>query len=151
MYKTKTLYYFAYGSNMNFKQMHRRCPHAQFVGRAKIQNYQLFFAGRSWRWKGGGATIVPKSGSQVWGGVFKLDEDCFKKLNGFEGVNYKKYIPKTMVCSYSNGQKRRVVTYIRKSSYPNKPSSRYKRTILSGMKDSGLSKNYINFVERLWS
>ena len=35
------LYYFAYGSNMNWPQMQRRCPSAQFVCVARLANYEF--------------------------------------------------------------------------------------------------------------
>ena len=36
-------YYIAYGSNLNFHQMKRRCPYAYFVGKTTLKGYELVF------------------------------------------------------------------------------------------------------------
>ena len=54
--------YFAYGSNMNLDQMAYRCPAAEAVCTAKLEGYELFFAGRPGN---GIAGIRPKQGGAV--------------------------------------------------------------------------------------
>ena len=46
MRKMEHAMYFAYGSNMNLDQMAYRCPAAEAVCTAKLEGYELFFAGR---------------------------------------------------------------------------------------------------------
>ena len=58
--------YFAYGSNMNLDQMAYRCPAAEAVCTAKLEGYELFFAGRPGN---GVASIRPKQGGTVVGVV----------------------------------------------------------------------------------
>ena len=55
--------YFAYGSNMNLDQMAYRCPAAEAVCTAKLEGYELFFAGRPGN---GVASIRPKQGARWW-------------------------------------------------------------------------------------
>src|SRR4030095_3388653 len=38
------LYYFAYGSNMNWEQMQRRCPSTRFVCVASLKDYRFAIA-----------------------------------------------------------------------------------------------------------
>ena len=44
-YRTHPRYYFAYGSNLNKKQMSVRCPTAQFIGAAELTGFKLVFRG----------------------------------------------------------------------------------------------------------
>ena len=38
--------YYAYGSNLNLRQMARRCPTAKLLGTGVIPDYELLFRGR---------------------------------------------------------------------------------------------------------
>ena len=73
--------YFAYGSNMNLDQMAYRCPAAEAVCTAKLEGYELFFAGRPGN---GVASIRPKQGGTVVGVLWKLTEACEKSLDHYE-------------------------------------------------------------------
>ena len=66
--------YFAYGSNIDLEQMARRCPAAQVVGPATLENYELAFRGS------GFATIVPKKGSDVHGLLWSITPLCEQAL-----------------------------------------------------------------------
>ena len=74
--------YFAYGSNMNLDQMAYRCPAAEAVCTAKLEGYELFFAGRPGN---GVASIRPKQGGAVEGVLWKLTQACEKSLDHYEG------------------------------------------------------------------
>ena len=71
--------YFAYGSNIDLEQMARRCPAAQVVGPATLENYELAFRGS------GFATIVPKRGSVVHGLLWSITPLCEQALDRYEG------------------------------------------------------------------
>lgn len=75
MRKMEHAMYFAYGSNMNLDQMAYRCPAAEAVCTAKLEGYELFFAGRPGN---GVASIRPKQGGTVVGVLWKLTEACEK-------------------------------------------------------------------------
>ena len=85
MRKMEHAMYFAYGSNMNLDQMAYRCPAAEAVCTAKLEGYELFFAGRSGN---GVASIRPKQGGTVVGVLWKLTEACEKSLDHYEGVPF---------------------------------------------------------------
>ena len=78
--------YFAYGSNMNLDQMAYRCPAAEAVCTAKLEGYELFFAGRPGN---GVASIRPKQGGTVVGVLFVKALNLFmprKKINPMIGA-----------------------------------------------------------------
>ena len=37
------MYYFAYGSNLNYKQMNCRCPDNKYIARAYLDNYKFVY------------------------------------------------------------------------------------------------------------
>ena len=75
--------YFAYGSNINLRQMEQRCPNAELAGPVTLENYELQFRGNSRMC--GVATIVPKEGSSVPGVLWRLTPACEKSLDIYEG------------------------------------------------------------------
>lgn len=145
----KKIYYFAYGSNLSFKQMLKRCPHSTFVAKANLANHQLAFTGYSSRWGGGVATIIKQPGSTVWGVVYALDKDCLTKLDGFEGLRYKVYKRKNAVCRFTNGKKRSVHVYIREPRRWSHSNRKYLRTIIDGAENFELPPSYIKSLKDL--
>ncbi len=142
MAKTK-IYYFAYGSNLSPKQMLKRCPHAKFIAKAKILNHTLVFTGYSSRWRGGVATIINKQNSSVWGVIYELDPDCLSRLDGFEGLKYKRYKRKRVVCHFANGKKKLASVYIKEPRKITHSGRRYFSTIIAGAEHFELPANYI--------
>ncbi|NJK89039.1 MAG: gamma-glutamylcyclotransferase, partial [Myxococcales bacterium] len=68
--------YFAYGSNLHEPQMTLRCASAVLVEQAILHDHRLTFFGRSSQWDGGGvATVVPASGAQVPGAIYRLSAE----------------------------------------------------------------------------
>jgi hypothetical protein len=57
--------YFAYGPNLNKKQMLERCPDSKPMFIATLPNYKLIFAGWSRQWRGGVISIKPFRGERV--------------------------------------------------------------------------------------
>ena len=66
------VFYFAYGSNMNWQQMQRRCPSARFIGVALLRDHKLAFTRRSIRRNCGVADAVPRPGQKLWGVVYEI-------------------------------------------------------------------------------
>ena len=69
--------YMAYGSNLNRKQMAKRCPGATIKGVAIIKDYELVFRGRK---NSAVATIEPKDGSSVPVAVWSVEKTDEKNL-----------------------------------------------------------------------
>ncbi len=78
--------YFAYGSNLSIRQMRRRCPGSEVVGRARLPDYRLGFTRYATKRKGGVADIVPEPGAEVWGALYTVDDAGMVSLDEFEGV-----------------------------------------------------------------
>lgn len=75
---------FAFGSNLNHDQMAERCPDAEPVGIAVLNNYALTFRGRDSDGSGV-ATIVPRRGGKVRGLLWALTARCEASLDKYEG------------------------------------------------------------------
>lgn len=74
-------YYVAYGSNLNKKQMKKRCPDAKFLGTGTIKDYELLFRGGL----NAVATIEPKKGGTVDYGLWEISPADEQKLDRYEG------------------------------------------------------------------
>ena len=99
--------YFAYGSNLNHKQMKKRCKDSVFIKKINLSNFKLTF-----RSKYRAADIEKKKNSIVQGGLFEISKSDEKKLDVYEDypilytkhyVNYhgKKVMAYTMIKKFS--------------------------------------------------
>ena len=104
-------YYFTYGSNMDYKQMIKRCPNAKYFGVGFLQDYKLAFTRYSPKWDSAVADILVSPGDVVWGLIYILNNDDLEKLDRHEGhpTIYKrimekvfKYIPDSNHTSYGD-------------------------------------------------
>jgi gamma-glutamylcyclotransferase (GGCT)/AIG2-like uncharacterized protein YtfP len=138
--------YFAYGSNMNHKQMKERCPESHFLGSAKLVNYKLVFDGHSSIWDGAVANIVESKNDYVLGGLFEITESDFDSLDRSEGYSSKIYNRKYFSVIPNKNKIDNVISYFRIGKTPGKPSEKYKEQILQGVKDCGLPEDYINNI-----
>ena len=126
--------YFAYGSNLNQKQMKIRCKDSCFVKSISLKGYSLIF-----RSKYGAADIEKKKNSKVMGALYKISKSDEKRLDIYEEypILYKK-----MYFNYYNNE---IMTYImpKKTTFKN-PTTRYLNIIIQGYKDCKLDKKYLN-------
>ena len=79
-------YYFAYGSNMNTKQMLQRTPTAIRVGTALLPDHRLAFNRLGTTRTGGVASIVYSPGQLVYGVVWRLSFNDLDELDKAEDV-----------------------------------------------------------------
>lgn len=126
-----TFLYFAFGSNLDPKQIKARCPHAQLLGPAKLHGHMLAFGGFSQRWRGSVATVVPTKGSAVQGLLFRLSVRCIQNLDRFEGHPFA-YKREPVIVRDALGHQHKAFTYIQPldtfESWP--PSAEYFTQIL---------------------
>ena len=81
------MYYFAYGSNLDKRQMRERCPDSKPKFAAHLPNYRLIFVGWSRQWRGGVASIRPFRGERVLGAVYEVsDKDLRRRFERFGKV-----------------------------------------------------------------
>lgn len=144
--------YFAYGSNMQSRQMRKRCVSVEFLSVAKLPGYKLAFTRYSNGWGGGVADIVESNGSEVYGVIYRLSEKDLEHLDRYEG-----YTPGQTADSNSYNRSEidvqpmdalkasvRAWTYFAtKQTEVHPPSARYLQQIIEGAISSGLPEIYI--------
>ena len=74
--KFNTVYYGAFGSNLNKEQMKKRCPNAIPIDIATLKNYMLCFRSV--------ADVIPFKGKNVPLGLYKITNKCEKSLDYYE-------------------------------------------------------------------
>ncbi len=142
------MHYFAYGSNMNWEQIQRRCPSAQFVCVARLKNYRFAIARHSRLRNCGTANIFADTGSEVWGIVYDLSEQDLAILDGFED-GYRR--EKAFVLAAGDTQSSvEVLVYIaeREDNVP-LPNPEYKRLIVAGARHWNIPEFYCSMLEKI--
>lgn len=104
-------YYIAYGSNLNTRQMERRCPDAKIVGTAILDGWELLFKGSK---TGSYLTIEQNPDGSVPVAVWEVSERDERNLDLYEGYPtfyYKKeiIIPVEII---ETGQIRKLSTFV---------------------------------------
>lgn len=143
--------YFAYGSNIDLEQMVRRCPAAQVVGPATLENYELAFRGS------GFATIVPKKGSVVHGLLWSTTPLCEQALDRYEGYP-RHYTKEPVSVRTADGAAVSAMVYIMAEPLcrqPALPSETYYGIIRRGFKENHLSVSSLEdarnrTIQALW-
>jgi gamma-glutamylcyclotransferase len=129
------MYYFAYGSNLNRKQMAVRCPGSKPLFSAVLPNYKLIFTGWSRQWKGSIASIKPVKGEKVLGAVYEISETNLRQLDSIEGFPAIYNRLKITVWT-DDGDPVEAITYIKtEQAHESKPSPEYLKSIAQGYKD----------------
>ncbi|MGC8776072.1 MAG: gamma-glutamylcyclotransferase family protein [Minisyncoccia bacterium] len=136
------MYYFAYGSNMNHKQMAERCKNAKFICRAYLKDYQFIYDGYSKKWKGAVGNIIKRKGSKVWGGIFEINDEDLKTLDKYEG-SPSVYGKQIVVVKDDNNKEYELFVYLKNMLNIGKPSENYKNVVIQGAKDCNLPDDYI--------
>jgi len=129
------MYYFAYGSNLDKKQMKERCPEYRPMTTAILPNYRLIFSGWSRAWHGGGATIRPFKGDKVKGAIYEITDKDPAKLDVYEGYpgNYTRMNVRVFD---DDGKTWDAVTYVKTGKIEEtQPSKEYADTIRRGYHD----------------
>ncbi len=142
------MYYFAYGSNMDWQQMRRRCPSSKFVCVACLADYH-FVIGRHSRLRHcGTATIVAQRGSAVWGIVYDVSDEDLLALDAFED-GYRR--EKVFVSALNDGRHPiEALVYIaeKEESVP-LPDPSYARLIRDGARHWHLPPSYCAMLEQI--
>jgi gamma-glutamylcyclotransferase (GGCT)/AIG2-like uncharacterized protein YtfP len=129
------VYYFAYGANLNRKQMLERCPDSKPKFMVTLPNYKLIFVGWSRKWRGGVATIKRFGGEKVLGGIYDVSEQCLRQLDRYEeGYDRLKVTVFTEV-----DEPIEAITYIKSGQLDEtQPSKEFLVLIQQGYRDWGL-------------
>ena len=128
--------YFAFGSNLNQKQMKKRCNDSKYIGCYSLKNYKLVF--RNYYLGGGVEDIQKDKNSTVLGAIYKISKKDEKELDVYEDY------PKTYIKKYFKILGKKVMFYyMPKKTMHVPPSKRYLNLIIQGYKDCGYKNNYI--------
>lgn len=144
-------YYIAYGSNLNIRQMRRRCPSARIIGTAELQGYELLFKGSR---TGSYLTIEKKEGGAVSVAAWEVtaeDEQSLDRYEGFPDFYYKaEFILPIKGIISGKIRNRKCFVYIMHEDRPlGIPSDFYMDTCKEGYQDFGFDeKNLEDAFER---
>jgi gamma-glutamylcyclotransferase (GGCT)/AIG2-like uncharacterized protein YtfP len=132
------MYYFAYGSNLNQRQMLERCPDSKPVFTASLPNYKLVFVGWSRQWRGGVVSIRPFRGEKVLGAIYEVSDKDLKRLDNYQGYP-NNYTRLNVTVFDEGGEPIKAITYIKSGqSDEAQPSKEYLALIQQGYRDWGI-------------
>jgi gamma-glutamylcyclotransferase (GGCT)/AIG2-like uncharacterized protein YtfP len=150
--------YFAYGSNLSWEQIQKRCPSAKYITNAVLPDHELLFTRESkTTWECGVADAVYKQDGEVWGVVYEINEKdllALDKNEGFYGKGKKNSYnrePTEVVCVNNNIEKKaRVDIYFAVcQENPPLPSQEYKDVIVNGAKYWKFPEHYISELGKI--
>lgn len=132
--------YFSYGSNMASAGMEARCASPIILGVATVPGYQFRIAKRGY------ATMVPDSGSVVYGLLWSLTDEDLTALDQYEGVSAGDYTRTTIAVPF-RGDQLEAQVYLAADPAPGRPRPGYLETIIQAARDLGLPHEYIAELE----
>ncbi|MBC7246427.1 MAG: gamma-glutamylcyclotransferase [Actinobacteria bacterium] len=150
--------YFAYGSNLDPKQMKERCPSYQFRCLALLPRFRLAFTRYSEKRRSWVADVVEDDASPgVWGVVYDISKEELKRLDTYEGYYGKGENNAYERCCTSvlvNGDEDRplgafIYVAANKSDKEHTPAEDYLRHIISGATHWELPEDYLEMLKRL--
>ncbi|KAJ8268283.1 hypothetical protein COCON_G00134550 [Conger conger] len=147
-----TFMYFSFGSNLLRERLRLMNPSATFYCIGRLKDYKLNFGfigeQMSNSWHGGVATIEQSTGNEVWGVLWKINQDQLASLDKQEGVDVGMYRPLEVKVETDEGD---IVcrTYQLNDFKPSLPSPPYKQVICLGAKQNGIPLDYIRKLEAL--
>lgn len=133
--------YFAYGSNMSAARMAVRCPGAQFVGIARLDNWRFVINDR------GVATVEPREGCRTWGVMWMLAPEHVASLDYFESVAHGLYRQEFLPIVPKEGEQRTALVYVENNYREYRPAPGYLEIVLRGANEHGLPSGYIREIE----
>lgn len=132
------MYYFAYGSHLNKRQMAEHCPNGKPRFTAELPNYRLIFSGWSRQWRGSTASIKRSGRDKVLGAVYEIPETDLARLDKSEECPAS-YSRLKVTVYRDTGEPVEAITYIKiKQAEETKPSPEYLSNIQQGYRDWGL-------------
>ncbi len=146
-----TLWYFAYGSNLNdaiFRERRGMQVHAAVRGR--LDGFALRFDLPVGPGERGVANVAPADGAHVWGALYLLTVDDCDKLDRTEGVHFGAYQRLVVDVVRDDGTTCSAFTYRSTAAREaRKPSARYLGLIVAGARQRGLPEEYVRWLESL--
>ncbi len=141
----KERFYLAYGSNLNIRQMHYRCPDARIVGTTEVEGFELLFKGSL---TGAYLTIEKRDGGRLPAAVWattEADELALDHYEGFPAFYYKTEM-ELPVKDIRTGKVERRTVYVYIMHEERKvglPSWHYIETCLEGYRDFHFAEKFL--------
>jgi gamma-glutamylcyclotransferase len=142
------VHYFAYGSNMNWPQMQRRCPSSRFVCVGRLAGYHFGITRHSRLRNCGTANVCPAPGQEVWGIVYDTSDADLLILDGFEDGYRREILP---VYPFEEGKPPlEALVYVAavEENVPH-PNTEYRRLIVEGARHWKLPATYLALLEAI--
>jgi gamma-glutamylcyclotransferase len=139
---SRTVWHFAYGSNMNRAQMLSRTGKILEEHNASLPNFEVRF-NKKVRGGTAGANIQPSPGKTVHGVLYKIEEGSMRSLDRYEGVpdHYRRI---EVQVTPEGGQPVPAQIYIAsKVEKGLRPSPSYLQSMLDGAGEHNLPASYI--------
>ena len=133
--------YFAYGSNMDPIQLRERCPMAEVIGIARLDDYQWCITGR------GVASVRPHLGGRVFGILVRLTSGDEARLDKHEGVAAGFYRREILPVHVENGASLQAMAYLSNDEGFGSPRAGYLERVLAGARHHGLPSGAIAEIE----
>ena len=127
--------YGAYGSNLNMKQMSRRCPNAVQQGSYTAKDWRLVFRGV--------ADIERSEGDEVVLGLWKITDKCLALLDVYEGFPHlyqRTMLGNVQPASPEEPEMPLMVYTMVNDQTITAPTDRYLQSIVDGYDDFGLDR-----------
>ena len=148
MSKTKTLFYFGYGSNMSTQYLIKRRKIIPLESQvAHLKDYELIMNMEGPNFlEPSFANIRLSKGSTVEGVIHKINDKDLQKIVNTEGEDYQ--LVKLSV--YIAGKRKTAYTliYITEETKDIPPSKRYLKILINAAKENNLSRSYIENLEK---
>ncbi len=150
--------YFAYGSNMDFAQMHARCPSARYVTVARFPDHRLAFTRYAKNRGCGTCDALPETGSGIWGVVFDITEGDLSCLDKNEGYRPDRppeengYWREQRLVHRDGNENDPILVWLyfaNRQPNPPPPNAAYMRQLIEGAKHWGLPQRYVEELERI--
>ena len=143
--------YFAYGSNIDFDQMIKRCPTAIKIDQGYLNNYELLF-NRKGTYSIGGVASIKKSNNKsvVWGIIYRLSINDILKLDHIE--DQEAYKRELIDIKTKNKKQFKSYIYIAFPQAPFiQPDNDYLQLIINGAIEDKFPKEYITYLNQFKS
>jgi hypothetical protein len=152
--------YFAFGSNMDPKQMTARCPSHRVLGRGFLADHALCFPRRSPVRRCGTAGLAQAGGQGIWGVLYELDRADLARLHQAEGYapgrpadhNRHDFVEIDVRLGSADGETVRAFTYLARADDSGAgPSADYMKHLIDGAEHHRLPKTYVETLKKIES
>ncbi len=129
------MYYFAYATDLNRRQLAKICPDSRPLFKAVLPNFKLIFTGWSRKTRGGIASVKPYQGEKVPGAVYELSDLDLQRLDK-EMNSPAERLRITALVIGDDGDSAKATLYVNKKvSEEAEPSRDYLTEIQQGYRD----------------